>query len=114
MQLEFFYVPTRDLAASVALYRDGLGMTEVWREGETTVALRDVRSGAQVMLDASDDGATPGPIFLVEDVSAFHADRPQGLEEVQGPSEIPGGFVALYRDPSGLLVQVMDQSTEDV
>jgi catechol 2,3-dioxygenase-like lactoylglutathione lyase family enzyme len=36
MKLEFLNVPTRDLQASLALYRDELGWQEAWREGDST------------------------------------------------------------------------------
>lgn len=39
MKLEFLFVPTSDLAASLSLYRDTLGFVGQWREGEATVAL---------------------------------------------------------------------------
>jgi catechol 2,3-dioxygenase-like lactoylglutathione lyase family enzyme len=39
MKLEFCYLPTTDLAASLRLYRDALGFDELWREGDTTVGL---------------------------------------------------------------------------
>ena len=37
MKLEFMYLPTQDLDAALALYRDTLGFDELWREGEVTV-----------------------------------------------------------------------------
>jgi hypothetical protein len=40
MKLEFLNVPTRDLQASLALYRDELGWEEAWREGDSTVSLK--------------------------------------------------------------------------
>ena len=33
---------------------------------------------------------------------------------LDGPSEIPGGFLATYQDPGGATIYVMDQSTEAV
>ncbi|CAN5843895.1 hypothetical protein BH23ACT5_BH23ACT5_19150 [soil metagenome] len=39
MKLEFLLAPTLDLKASLALYRDALGFSEVWREGDATVVL---------------------------------------------------------------------------
>ena len=39
MKFEFLFVPTADLNASLAFYRDALGFSEVWREGDSTVAL---------------------------------------------------------------------------
>lgn len=112
MKFQFLYAPTSDLEASVALYRDGLGCEEIWREGESTVALAMPGTDVQLMLDANDPDASVGPIFVVDDVHAFHAGRPTGLQVVDEPSEIPGGVIAVYEDPAGVTVHVMDQSTD--
>jgi catechol 2,3-dioxygenase-like lactoylglutathione lyase family enzyme len=106
------FVPTSDLPASLALYRDTLGFTEVWREGDATVALALPGSDVQVMLDANDPKAPVGPLFVVDSVGAFHASRPETLVVLDGPSEIPGGFLATYRDPGGATIRIMDQSTD--
>jgi len=112
MKLEFLFAPTADLEASLALYRDGLGCKEVWREGDATVALSLPGTDVQLMLDANDPSAPFGPLFVVESVQAFHTARPGALVVVDEPSEIPGGFLATYRDPAGMTIYVMDQSTD--
>ncbi len=112
MKLEFLFVPTSDLTASLALYRDTLGFTELWREGDATVALALPGSDVQVMLDANDPKAPVGPLFVVDSVEAFHAARPENLAVLDGPSEIPGGFLATYEDPGGATIYVMDQTTD--
>ena len=112
MKLEFLFVPTSDLNASLAFYRDGLGFTEMWREGDATVALALPGTDVQLMLDANDPGAPLGPLFVVDSVEAFHAARPETLAVIEEPSEIPGGFLATYKDPGGAAVYVMDQSTD--
>ena len=112
MKLEFLLMPTSDLAASLAVYRDGLGFSEAWREGDTTVALVVPGSDVQLMLDANDPDAPGGPLFVVDSVATFHSDRPESLTVLDGPSEIPGGFLAVYQDAGGTVLQVMDQSTD--
>lgn len=112
MKLEFLVIPTTDLAASLSFYRDGLGCTEVWREGESTVALTMPGTEVQIMLDATDPTAPVGPLFVVDDLAAFHAGRAPSLAELAAPSEIPGGFLATYQDPGGAVIHVMDQSTD--
>ena len=112
MNLQFLFVPTSDLSASLALYRDGLGFSEVWREGEATVALALPGTDVQLMLDAHDPQAPPGPLFVVDSVEAFHAARAESLTVVEEPSEIPGGYMATYQDPGGATIYVMDQSTD--
>jgi len=112
MKLEFLFVPTTDLKASLALYRDALGFGEVWREGDTTVALSLPGTDVQLMLDANDPDAPLGPLFVVDSVEAFHAARPEALTVIEEVSEIPGGFMATYQDPGGATLYVMDQSTD--
>jgi catechol 2,3-dioxygenase-like lactoylglutathione lyase family enzyme len=112
MKLEFMFIPTSDLTASLGLYRDTLGFTEMWREGDSTVALALPGSDVQVMLDANDPKAPVGPLFVVDSVETFHAARPETLAVIEGPSEIPGGFLATYQDPGGATIYVMDQSTD--
>ncbi len=112
MKLEFLLVPTANLEASLALYRDGLGFTEVWREGDATVALSLPGCDVQLMLDSNAADAPVGPVFVVDSVGAFDADRPASLAVVDPPSEIPGGFMATYRDPGGAIIYIIDQSTD--
>ena len=112
MKLEFLFTPTSDLQASLALYRDGLGFSEVWREGDATVALALPGSDVQLMLDANDPSAPVGPLFVVDSVQAFHTGRPESLVVLEAPSEIPGGYLATYQDPGGATLYVMDQSTD--
>jgi catechol 2,3-dioxygenase-like lactoylglutathione lyase family enzyme len=108
MKLEFLYTPVQDLEAALSLYRDTLGWEEAWREGDATVSLKLPGTDVQLMLDKTEMGER-GPIFVVESVETFHADRPGDLETLAEPSEIPGGFLATYADPSGNVIYVMDQ-----
>ncbi|MRG58465.1 hypothetical protein GE115_01035 [Agromyces sp. CFH 90414] len=112
MKLEFLFAPTADLPASLSLYRDVFGAEEIWREGDTTVALGLPGSDVQLMLDANDPDAPAGPVFVVDSVARFHEEHAAALEVIEAPMEIPGGFQATYRDPAGLAIYVMDQSTD--
>lgn len=111
MKLEFLYVPTTDLDASLTLYR-GFGFTEVWREGDATAALALPGSDVQLMVDSSDPTAPVAPLFVVESLADFHASKPDTLAVVAEPLEIPGGFQAVYREPGGATLYVIDQSTD--
>lgn len=115
MKLEFLYAPTHDLPAALALYRDELGWEEAWREGESTVSLKMPGTNVQLMLDAAEPGGgSPyGPIFVVDDVKRFFAERPAALRADAEPEEIPGGFMATFQDPSSNIIYVMDQSTDE-
>ena len=112
MKLEFLFIPTTDLNASLALYRDGLGFTELWREGDSTVALALPGSEVQVMLDANDPQAPAGPIFVVESVADFHAKRPEALGVLEEPAALPGGAMATCQEPGGAVLYVLDQAED--
>jgi catechol 2,3-dioxygenase-like lactoylglutathione lyase family enzyme len=110
MRLEFCYLPTTDLAASLRLYRDTLGFDELWREGEQTVGLAIPGNETALMIDGAGlDGWGPGPIFGVDSVTDFRAQHGE-LEVVTEPYEIPGGHLMAARDPAGNMLYVMDQS----
>ena len=112
MQLLFSYLPAPDLPAALALYRDTLGLDEVWREGDTTVAFAVPGTEVALMVDgAAQDGWGPGPVFLVSSVADFWAARGDALDMAIEPFEIPGGRISAFRDPGGNFVYVMDQST---
>lgn len=114
MKLEFMYLPTQDLDAALALYRDTLGFDELWREGDTTVGL-GTGSDVALMIDADSlPGSGPGPIFITDDIKAFHAAHDGAYELTLPPFEIPGGFMSAFQDAAGNFVYVMDQSTESV
>lgn len=110
MKLEFLYTPVPDLGAALALYRDALGWEEAWREGELTVSLTLPGTDVKLMLDQADSGDGVGPIFVVESVEKFHADRPAELAVQEEPQEIPGGSMATYADAWGHPIYVIDQA----
>ncbi len=90
MKLEFLFAPTSDLRASLALYRDALGFSEAWREGDATVALSLPGTDVQLMLDAHDPDAAFGPLFVVDSVvgppraeTKAHVSQAAGLSRLQ-------------------------------
>ena len=112
MRLDFAYLPTRDLGASLQLYRDTLGFDELWREGDHTVGLAVPGTDVGLMIDAASPPEWgPGPMFGVDGVAAFRAEH-EDLEVVSEPAEIPGGMLMALRDPGGNFVYVLDQSTD--
>jgi predicted enzyme related to lactoylglutathione lyase len=112
MKFEFLYMPTRDLNAALALYRDQLGWQEAWREGDTTVSLNLPGTEVQLMVDQTEAAAAGGPMFVVDSVAQFNAERPSGLRVRDEISEIPGGFMASFEDASGNVIYILDQSSE--
>ena len=112
MHLAFSYLPTRDLGASLQLYRDTLGFDELWREGDHTAGLAIPDTEVALMIDAaSPPDWGPGPIFGVESVTAFR-EQHDGLEVVAEPQEIPGGMIMALRDPGGNILYLLDQSAD--
>ncbi|HWM03712.1 MAG TPA: VOC family protein [Actinophytocola sp.] len=112
MKLTFLYQPVKDLAASVAFYRDTLGLDESWREGDTTAAFSLPGTEVELMLDVPpDDGPEwgPGGFYTVENVEKFVADHAE-VQWVGGVIEVPGGRSATFLDPSGNCLHLVDQS----
>ena len=113
MKLEFMYLPTPALDAALTLYRDTLGFDELWREGDETVGLAVPGTDVALMIDAgSDPSWGPGPVFVTDDVQAFHAKHDGAYVLAIEPFEIPGGQMSGFKDPGGNFVYVMDQSTD--
>ena len=106
MKLTFLFAPVRDLAAALPFYRDELGLEEAWREGTRTVAFQLPDSEVQLMVD-DENSDPPGPMYLVDDLTAFMAAHPD-LPVVAPRYDIPGGSVIGYRDPGGNAFYVFD------
>jgi catechol 2,3-dioxygenase-like lactoylglutathione lyase family enzyme len=112
MKLAFVYVPVKDIPRALAFYRDTLGLEELWREGDGTVALRAPGDEAALMLDRVDTDAAPGPLYVVDSVAEFYERHRSQLDFMAEPAEIPGGNWVELRDPEGTLVRLLDQSTD--
>ncbi len=109
MKLTFVYAPVPDLDEALRFYRDTLGWTEAWREGDTTVAFELPDSEVQLMLDRTEDESPPGPIYEVDSVDAFLDSRP-GLTVTVPTMAIPDGHLAGFVDPGGNTIYVLDQA----
>ena len=114
MKLTFLYQSVKDLPTALAFYRDGLGLVEAWREGESTVAFELPGSPVQLMLDVPlDDGPqwASGAFFQVDDVAAFVEEHPE-FSWLAKAFEMPNGRGATFTDPSGNVIHIFDQSEE--
>jgi len=109
VKLTFLYAPTTELAAGVAFYRDELGWDEAWRGGADTVAFHVPDSEVQVMVTTDSPHEPPGPMYLVEDVTAFLAGKPS-LKVTIPARPIPDGVVAGVQDPTGNTFYIFDQA----
>lgn len=106
---------TKDLDASVAFYRDVLGlnlrrqMGEDWAEFDVagaTVALHGTRVGHA----PPQDGATI--VFGVEDLEGeMNSLRGRGVSFEGEVNEVPGyGRFVSFRDPDGNLLQIFERA----
>jgi predicted enzyme related to lactoylglutathione lyase len=107
MRLAFHYAPVTELQPTLDFYRDALGWSEAWREGDHTVAFAIPDSDVQIMVSVDD--APAGPMYLVDDVEAWLAAN-AGIPVLAPRSEIPDGSVALLADPAGNPIYVFDQA----
>jgi predicted enzyme related to lactoylglutathione lyase len=108
MQLAFVYAPVDQLAPAVAFYRDTLGWSEAWREGDHTVAF--AMPGTEVQLMVSVDDGPAGPMFLVDDVREHLTANP-GIPFTTVPTDIPDGTIAITQDPAGNPIYLLDQAS---
>jgi hypothetical protein len=108
-KLAFVYVPVPTIEAVLPFYRDTLGLTEAWREGETTVALQVPGTDVQLMLDVP--GEKAGPVFILDSIHSYVEQLGDGANGVV-PVEIPGGYWAVIDDPAGNPVYLLDQSRD--
>lgn len=110
LPLSLIYLPTPDIDASLAFYRDLLGFDESWREGDDTVGLAVPDSDLTLMLDRVADltAGGPGPMFVVDDLAGFLTAHP-ALVPALGPMEIPDGSLVGLQDPAGNWLYVLDQ-----
>ena len=106
---------TKDMDASVAFYRDVLGlnrrrqMGEDWAEFDvagTTVALHGTREGHA----PPQDGATI--VFEVDDLEGeMNALRGKGVTFEGEVAEVPGyGRFIAFRDPDANLIQIFERA----
>jgi catechol 2,3-dioxygenase-like lactoylglutathione lyase family enzyme len=102
----FIYIPTDDLEALGAFYRDVLGFEEAWREGDDTIAFATPDSDVQLMVSSA-PGAQ-GPMYSVPSTTEWLAAHAE-LEVVAPLEEIPGGAVVGLRDPAGNAFYVFHQ-----
>ena len=111
MRLRFIYQPVADIDAAAAFYRDTLGLEPDWQEGPNTMAFKLPGSNIAIMLDRDPGEGTTGPFFVVDDVLSFYEENRDRLSFIEPPQRIPPGMYARFRDPSGNIIRVMDDTS---
>lgn len=109
MELLCALYPAEDIDAAAELYR-GLGFRDVARPDEDTILMSANESGhVEMMLERHplELKAGPGPVFKVPDVASFHAEKPD-LTWLMAPREIATGHYAVFADPTGNPVRIVD------
>jgi catechol 2,3-dioxygenase-like lactoylglutathione lyase family enzyme len=108
VRLRFIYAPVADLPSGIAFYRDTLGLSESWREGESTVAFAIPDAGVDIMVTNEVPGEPPGPMYQVPVLADYLAARPDFVVRVE-QRDIPDGAVIGIEDPAGNVVYFFDQ-----
>jgi predicted enzyme related to lactoylglutathione lyase len=106
-KLDNLLLRVSDLDAAITFYRDRLGHTLVWRDGEAAgFALPETDAELVVHLRIG-----PETDILVDDVDvALNEFLAAGGEMVQPPFNIAIGRCARVRDPFGNVIVILDQS----
>ena len=112
--IRYVMVFVRDMARSVAFYRDVVGIplrfeSPQWTEFATdgaTLALHVAEEGGPEPADTPAAGGCRSG-FEVDDIEAFHARMNEhGVRCVQEPKEVYGARIAQYVDPDGMVFSV--------
>lgn len=111
MRFLFTMCPASDLPRALDYYAE-LGFTELWRPAEGTALLAGPGSpvgDVMVENDPAELSAGAGPVYEVGSVDRFHDANP-GLDYVLPPRDVPTGRYAIFTDPGGNAVRVIDFS----
>ena len=104
-QLDHLRLDAADPAASVAFYRDVLGMAPCALPDGTTLMQGP---GRRIVIGRGEDGAQPWSAFRVADPRQLEAlrahARGRGLEPLPSPSPVFGAEAFALRDPDGRLI----------
>lgn len=115
-QLDFLYIPSRDVAADVTYFSDVLGGRVVFaiESMGTRVAAVDLGSGTALLLFAGHlDGEAPVLVYRVGDLDeALAALETRGWKR-ESTFEIPHGPCCSFRTPGGHRIAVYQPTRPD-
>jgi len=110
-QLDFVYMPSRDVAEDLQYFADVLGAQVVFaiEDGGTRVAMVQLTSGPPRLLLASHlEGDRPILVYRVASLASAESDlRTRGWTREHG-LEIPHGPVATFRSPGGTRLAIYE------
>ncbi len=116
-QLDYVYMPSRDVAADMAYFTDVLGGTLIFAiDGMgARVAMLDLASGPPRLLLASHlDGDVPVLVYRVDDLERVSAElRGRGWSAGHG-LEIPQGPVRSFVAPGGQRLAIYERTRPGV
>lgn len=108
-------IATRNLAQTVAFYRDMLGMDVVMDHGWIVTLAGVGTPGPQVSVATEGGSGTPVPDISIEvdDLDEVHARMRRAAVAIEyGPASEPWGVRRFYvRDPAGRLVNILVHET---
>jgi catechol 2,3-dioxygenase-like lactoylglutathione lyase family enzyme len=103
-ELDFLYMPSRDVAADLAFYRDVLGGEVVFAIesfGTRVAQVRVSEDGPRLLVAEHLEGEGPVLVHRVRDLDAAAADLKRRGLELEARFGIPHGPCATLRSPGG-------------
>jgi predicted lactoylglutathione lyase len=95
-------LPVRDLARSIAFYRDTLGFKLDWGGGEGATICSVSRDHCSIMLVQKPVGDRPTWVWVgLEDDSLFDAYRAKGVKVLQEPRNYSWAYEMKFENPDG-------------
>jgi hypothetical protein len=115
--LDYLYTPSRDVAADIAWFVDGLGGRLVFaiESSGTRVAMLELSADApRILLADHLKGERPILVYRVTDLGATRAALASRGWQPERNLEIPVGPCSTYRSPSGHLVAIYERTRPEV
>jgi len=103
-QLDFLYVPSRDVAADLAFYTDALGGEVVFAIeafGTRVAQVRVTEGGPRLLLAGHLEGEAPVLVYRVSNLDEAIAALERRGAEIEARFGIPHGPGATLRSPGG-------------
>jgi hypothetical protein len=116
-QLDYLYMPSRDVAADLTHFTNVIGARVVFAidDGGTRVAMLELTDGPpRVLLTDHVEGDAPILVYRVADIEATAARLHERGWSPSRTLEIPQGPVASFRAPGGQRIAVYERTRPEV